>query len=81
MPLNWGFFVIRSSILEDIILFSSGCPKCKVLKQKLDEKKIKYTISEDFEELIRQNLQTVPVLKMNGNYYQFSEAIKVVNEL
>lgn len=67
--------------MEDIILFSSGCPKCKVLKQKLDEKKIKYTISEDFEELIRQNLQTVPVLKMNGNYYQFSEAIKVVNEL
>ena len=38
----------------------------------------KYTT---FDELIEQNLQTVPVLKVNGEYYQFGEAIKVVNEL
>ena len=67
--------------MEDIVLFSSGCPKCNVLKQKLDSRKIKYEVSEDFDELIAQNLQTVPVLKVNGEYYQFSEAIKVVNEL
>lgn len=74
-------FIGEFVILKDIVLFSSGCPKCKVLKQKLDNKKIKYEISEDFDELITQNLQTVPVLKVNGKYYQFSEAIKVVNEL
>lgn len=67
--------------MENIILFSSDCPKCKVLKQKLDNKKIKYEVSKDFDELILQNLQTVPVLKINGEYYQFSEAVKVVNEL
>ena len=67
--------------MKNIILFSSGCPKCKVLKQKLDDRKIKYEVSEDFDELIEQNLQTVPVLKVNGEYYQFGEAIKVVNEL
>ena len=67
--------------MKDIILFSTGCPKCKVLKQKLDDKKIEYEVSEDFNELIAQNLQTVPVLKIDGVYYQFSEAIKVVNEL
>jgi len=74
-------FIGEFVILKDIVLFSSGCPKCKVLKQKLDDKKIKYKVSEDFDELITQNLQTVPVLKVNGEYYQFSEAIKVVNEL
>lgn len=67
--------------MKNIILFSSGCPKCKVLKQKLDERKIEYEVSEDFDELIEHNLQTVPVLKVNGEYYQFGEAIKVVNEL
>ena len=67
--------------MKNIILFSSGCPKCKVLKQKLDDKKIEYEVSEDFDELIAQNLQTVPVLKVDGEYYQFGEAIKVVNEL
>lgn len=67
--------------MKNIVLFSSGCPKCKVLKQKLDDRKIEYEVSEDFDELIEQNLQTVPVLKINGEYYQFGEAIKVVNEL
>lgn len=67
--------------MKNIVLFSSGCPKCKVLKQKLDDRKIEYEVSEDFDELIEQNLQTVPVLKVDGEYYQFGEAIKVVNEL
>lgn len=67
--------------MKNIVLFSSGCPKCKVLKQKLDDRKIEYEVSEDFDELIEQNLQTVPVLKVNGEYYQFGEAIKVVNKL
>ena len=71
----------EKTILKNIVLFSSGCPKCKVLKQKLDDRKIEYEVSEDFDELIEQNLQTVPVLKVNGEYYQFGEAIKVVNEL
>lgn len=67
--------------MKNIILFSSGCPKCKVLKQKLDDKQIKYEVSEDFDELILQNLQTVPVLKVDGEYYQFGEAIKLIGEL
>lgn len=74
-------FIGEFVILKDIVLFSSGCPKCKVLKQKLDDRKIKYEVSEDFDELIAQNLQTVPVLKVDGEYYQFSEAIRMVNEL
>ncbi len=71
----------KEIFLKEIILFSSGCPKCKVLKQKLDDKKIKYEISEDFDELVQNNLQTVPVLKVNGEYYQFNEAVRMVNEL
>lgn len=64
--------------MSNIILFSNGCPRCKVLKQKLDDKQIKYTINEDFEELIENGLQTAPVLKVDDNYYQFGEAVRFV---
>ena len=29
----------------DVVLYSTGCPKCKVLKKKLDAKDIKYTLN------------------------------------
>lgn len=51
-----------------------------MLKQKLDDKQIKYTINEDFDELIENGLQTAPVLKVNNNYYQFGEAVKLIGD-
>jgi len=66
--------------LNNVILFSNGCPRCKVLKQKLDDKQIKYTINEDFDELIENGLQTAPVLKVDDNYYQFGEAVKFIGD-
>lgn len=66
--------------MNNAILFSNGCPRCKVLKQKLDDKQIKYTINEDFSELIENGLQTAPILKVNNKYYQFGEAVKFIGE-
>lgn len=68
-------------ILNKITLFSNNCPRCKVLKQKLDDKKIEYSISDNFDELINNGLQTAPVLKIDNEYYQFGEAIKFIGEL
>ena len=31
----------------DIILYSTGCPKCKILKKKLEDKNIDYVESDD----------------------------------
>ena len=67
--------------MNDIILFSNGCPRCKILKQKLDDKQIKYTISDDFDEVMDQGLQTAPVLKVNNKYYQFGDAVKLIGDL
>jgi len=67
--------------LNDIVLFSNGCPRCKILKQKLDDKQIKYSISDDFDEVMDQGLQTAPVLKVNNKYYQFGDAVKLIGEL
>lgn len=67
--------------MNDIVLFSNGCPRCKILKQKLDDKQIKYIISDDFDEVMDQGLQTAPVLKVNNKYYQFGDAVKLIGEL
>ena len=64
--------------MNNIVLFSNGCPRCKVLKQKLDDKQINYTISDDFDEVMNQGLQTAPVLKVNNEYYQFGDAVKLL---
>ena len=67
--------------MNEIILFSNDCPRCKILKQKLIDKNIKFEISNNFDELIERGLQTAPVLKVNNEYYQFGDAVRIIGEL
>ena len=50
----------------EIILYSTGCPKCQVLKKKLDGKNIKYVLCDDQNIMKAENIDKVPVLKVNG---------------
>ena len=63
-----------------ITLFSTNCPKCKVLEQKLNAKNIKFNICNDIQEIIDKGFMTVPILKNNDEYLEFSQAIKWVNQ-
>lgn len=63
-----------------IILYSTGCPKCSILKKKLEEKKIPYDTITDIEEMITLGINEVPVLSVNGDLLPFAKAIKWVNE-
>ena len=63
-----------------IILYSTGCPKCSILKKKLEEKKIPYDTVTDIEEMISLGINEVPVLSVNGELMSFSNAVKWVNE-
>lgn len=63
-------------------LYSTGCPKCNVLKMKLDAKQIPYEISEDLDFLMDRNIMEVPVLELeNGNLLSFTEAVSYINTL
>ena len=62
-------------------LYSTGCPKCKVLKSKLDSKKIEYTIIEDIEVMKNKGFNSLPVLEVDGTMYEFREAVNYVNNL
>lgn len=65
---------------EKIILYSNNCPCCKVLKTKLDEKKIGYETVSELNLILSKGIQTVPVLEIDGQMLGFKEAVKWVNE-
>lgn len=65
----------------DIILYSTGCPKCKILKMKLEDKNIDYVENDDIETMISLGIEQVPVLSVDNKLFQFAEAVKWVNEL
>lgn len=65
---------------EDIIFYSTGCPKCRILKKKLDEKGIQYETCSDEERMIGLGLTEVPALGIKGHILSFTEAVKWINE-
>ena len=62
------------------IYTTETCPKCKILKKKLEDKGMKYSEVTDEEKLRQMDILSVPVLYVDGERYDFAEAIKYVNE-
>lgn len=62
-----------------IILYSTGCPKCNVLKSKLKEKNIEFVENNSVEEMARLGITQVPVLSVSGVLLDFKKAVIWVN--
>ena len=65
---------------ESIILYEHGCPRCKVLKAKLDQKKIQYTNISDVELMMAKGFEEAPKLEVNGVVMGFKDAVKWIGE-
>lgn len=65
----------------NIKLYSTGCPKCKVLKAKLDSKGIEYEIIDDVDEMMRLGMTTVPCLGVDDKIMNFKESVDWINRL
>ena len=64
----------------EIILYSTNCPKCKILEKKLTEKNIKFTKNNNVVEMTELGIDQVPVLSVDGEMLGFVEANKWINE-
>jgi len=64
-----------------IILYSTNCPKCKVLKAKLTQKNIEHETITDIDKMLALSIRTAPLLEVDGKRYEFSEAINFINSL
>ena len=65
--------------MQEIILFTTDCPKCKVLKKKLIEKSIEFVENHSIEDMENLGILQVPVLKIEDRLYNFAEAVKWIN--
>lgn len=63
----------------DIIMYSTNCPRCKVLETKLKQKNIQYRIVDNVERMLELGIKEAPQLKVDGVMMDFGEAIKWVN--
>ena len=64
-----------------VILYTTHCPRCEVLKTKLEQKNISYKEETDIEKMLQMGIKSVPMLSIDGaSVMNFIDAIKWVNE-
>lgn len=64
----------------EIILYTTHCPKCKILETKLREANIPFTINENVKEMLKLGMASAPNLSVDGEILDFGKAVKWVNE-
>ena len=63
-----------------IILYSTECPKCNVLKKKLLQARLPFTVDTNIQYLIEQGYKQAPMLEVDGHLLTFKEACDWVRE-
>ena len=64
-----------------VILYSTGCPKCKILKEKLDSKSITYQVCDNAELMTQKGFRSVPMLEVDGVLMDFLQANNWIKEI
>ena len=65
----------------EVILYSTHCPRCEVLEEKLKSKGIEYIEENSVEVMQTKAIMSVPVLEYNGELLDFVNAVKLINSL
>lgn len=70
----------RSVSNDDILtVYSTGCPKCKIIETKLNNNNIRYNVVSDIEVIKSKGYFSVPMVEYKGKVYNFSEANNLIN--
>lgn len=64
-----------------VVLYTTHCPKCKVLTAKLKAKGVDYEEITDVDVMRDKGFMSAPMLEVDGKTMTFVEAIKWVNEV
>lgn len=57
-----------------VTLYTTHCPKCRVIEKKLSQKNIKYKEISDQEVMIKLGFKSAPILEVDGKYMNFGDA-------
>lgn len=55
-------------------LYTTHCPKCRVIEKKLAQKKIEYVEVTDLEEMKNRGFTSAPMLEVDDKVYNFGDA-------
>lgn len=64
-----------------VTFYTTHCPKCNVLKTKLDEKNVFYKTVEDVDVMQEKGFTSAPILEIDNKILDFVNAIKWVNDM
>lgn len=62
-----------------IVLYTTGCPRCRVIEAKLRTKNITYTEVTDEDQILAKGISSVPYLEVDGALMDFSKANEWIN--
>lgn len=64
-----------------VVLYSTNCPKCNVLSMKLKDKNIDFTVNTNVDDMIAKGFHSAPILEVDGECYEFGDAVKYIGTL
>lgn len=66
--------------MGEVILYEHGCPRCRVLKMKLDQTGIQYQTINDVKVMQEKGFKEAPKLEVNGVVMDFKKAVDWIKE-
>ena len=66
--------------MSNIILYTTHCPKCEILEEKLNNKNIEYGICTDVKIMLKKGFRSAPMLEVDGKIMTFLEANNWIRE-
>jgi glutaredoxin-related protein len=63
-----------------ITLYSTHCPRCRVLETKLTQKNIEFNVVTDINKMESLGIQSVPILEVDDKLLNFTDAVAWVNK-
>jgi glutaredoxin-related protein len=63
-----------------VTLYTTNCPRCSVLEKKLELKNIDFEKNDNVDEMIEMGFMSAPILKVDDNFMEFTDALRWVGE-
>ena len=57
-----------------VILYSTNCPRCRIIERKLQDKGIEFELFNDVDAMIAKGFKEAPKLEVDGMVMDFKEA-------
>lgn len=61
-------------------IYTTGCPRCQVLEDKLEDAGIKFEKEEDVGIMLNKGFVSVPILEVDGKVMNYKEAFNWITD-